>query len=292
MIQQVIFNIIYAFSLYLLIAASFSLIFYSTKIFHLAHAAVITIGAYLTFLFANQFSLPFAVSVIAAVMMSSGIGLLCEVFFYRPMRKRNNSSLSYLIVSIGIYTVLQNCVSLFFGDSTKIIRTGEITIGNEIFGAYITNTEIATIIISITLFIVINLCLQFTFVGKAIRAVSNNPQLCNIYGINSNKVISVAFCFGSALAATAGVLSAMATDMKPTFGFDLLLYGVVAVIIGGVGSTRGLMAGTLLVAATQHLTAYFIDTKWMDAFTYIILILFLIWKPLGFSGLRLRKVEI
>jgi branched-chain amino acid transport system permease protein len=63
-------------------------------------------------------------------------------------------------------------------------------------------------------------------------------------------------------------------------------------IIGGVGSTRGLVAGALLVATAQHLAAYYIDTKWMDAVTYIILILFLIWKPLGFSGVRLRKVEI
>ena len=80
--------------------------------------------------------------------------------------------------------------------------------------------------------------------------------------------------------------------MTPTFGFNLLLYGVVAMIIGGVGSTRGLIAGSLLVATAQHLAAYYIDTKWMNAVTYIILILFLIWKPLGFSGNRLKKVEV
>ena len=80
--------------------------------------------------------------------------------------------------------------------------------------------------------------------------------------------------------------------MTPTFGFNLLLYGVVAMIIGGVGSTRGLIAGSLLVATAQHLSAYYIDTKWMDAVTYIILILFLIWKPLGFSGKQLKKVEL
>jgi branched-subunit amino acid ABC-type transport system permease component len=84
----------------------------------------------------------------------------------------------------------------------------------------------------------------------------------------------------------------MDTNMTPTFGFNLLLYGIVAIIIGGVGSTRGLIAGALLVATAQQLAAYYIDTKWMDAITYIILILFLIWKPLGFSGKRLKKVEV
>lgn len=208
------------------------------------------------------------------------------------MRQRNAPSLAYLIASIGLYTVLQNCISLFFGDDTKIIRTGEVTIGNEIFGAYITNIQIITIVVSALLFVAVDLFLQFTSTGKSIRAVSSNPQLCNIYGVNSNKIILIACGVGSALASVAGILSAMDTDMTPTFGFNLLLYGVVVMIIGGVGSTRGLVAGGLLVAAAQHLAAYYIDTKWMDVVTYIILILFLIWKPLGFSGVRLRKVEI
>ena len=122
--------------------------------------------------------------------------------------------------------------------------------------------------------------------------MSSNSELSNIYGINSNKIILISFGIGSALAAKAGILSAMDTNMTPTFGFNLLLYGVVAMIIGGVGSTRGLIAGSLLVATAQHLSAYYIDTKWMDAVTYIILILFLIWKPLGFSGKQLKKVEL
>jgi branched-chain amino acid transport system permease protein len=290
--QQIIFNIILTSLFYLLIATSFSLIYYPTKFFHIAHAVIITSAAYLTFLFANQLSLPFAVSIIGAITMAVCVGLLCEILFYRSMRKRNAPALAYLIASIGLYTVLQNGISLFFGDDTKIIRTGEVTIGNEIFGAYITNIQIITIVVSALLFIAVNLFLQFTSIGKSIRAVSSNPQLCNIYGINSNKIILMAFGIGSALAAIAGILSAMDTNMTPTFGFNLLLYGVVVMIIGGVGSTRGLVAGALLVATAQHLAAYYIDTKWMDAVTYIILILFLIWKPLGFSGVRLRKVEI
>jgi branched-subunit amino acid ABC-type transport system permease component len=289
---QIIINIIFSGCVYLLIASSFTLIYYPTKFFHLAHAVIITFAAYLTYLFANQLSISFSISVISAIALTTCIALLCELLVYRPMRKRNFPALAYLIASIGLYVVLQNSISLYFGDDTKIIRMGETTIGNEIFGAYITTIQIITILVSITLFIAINLFLQFTFIGKSIRAVSSNPQLCDIYGINSNRIILIAFGIGSALAAVAGILLAMDTNMTPTFGFNLLLYGVVAMIIGGVGSTRGLVAGALLVATAQHLAAYYIDTKWMDAVTYIILILFLIWKPLGFSGVRLRKVEI
>ena len=290
--MQIIANVFLSSTIYLLVASSFSLIYYPTKFFNIAHAVVITSAAYLTFLFANQLSLPFAIAVGAAIAGAVCIGLLFEILFYRPMRKRNAPSLAYLIASIGLYTVLQNCISLLFGDNTKIIRTSEVTIGNEIFGAYVTDVQIVIILVSASLFIAVNLFLQFTADGKAIRAVSSNSQLCDIYGINSNRSILVAFGVGSALAAVAGILSAIDTNMTPTFGFNLLLYGVVAMIIGGVGSKRGLAVGALLVATAQHLAAYYIATKWMDAVTYVILILFLIWKPLGFSGVRLRKVEI
>ena len=101
-----------------------------------------------------------------------------------------------------------------------------------------------------------------------------------------------ATAISSALAAIAGILVALDVDMTPTFGFNYFLYGVVAMIIGGVGSYRGLIFGSLLLASAQHLAASYIDTKWMDAVAYMILILFLIWKPLGFSGMRLKKVDV
>lgn len=287
-----IIYILITFGIYLIIGQSFSFIYYSTKFFHLTHAAVISFGAYFVFLFSNKFSIPFPFSVTFSIIVSIFIGVACEVLVYRIMRKRNVSTLAYIIASLGLYVILQNCISLFFGDDTKIINTAEVTVGSQILGAYITTIQIITIFVSIVLFIVVNLFLHFTSTGKSIRAVSSNPELCNIYGISSNKIILIAFGIGSLLAATAGILSAMDTNMTPTFGFNLLLYGVVAMIIGGVGSTRGLIAGALLVATAQYFAAYYIDTKWMDAITYFILILFLIWKPLGFSGKRLKKVEV
>lgn len=290
--MQSIINILFQATSYLLVGLSFSLVYYPVKFLHIAHAAVITSGAYLFFLFSNNFSFSFPISIVLAISLAILLGVLCEVLVYRQMRKKNVPTLAYLIASLGLYVVLQNCISLYFGDDTKIISTAIVTVGNQIFGAYITTIQIITIIVSISLFVAVNLLLHLTQTGKSIRAVSSNPELCNIYGISSNKITLIAFGVGSALAATSGILSAMDSNMTPTFGFNLLLYGVVALIIGGVGSTRGLIAGSLLVATVQHLTAYYIDTKWMDAVTYIILILFLIWKPLGFSGKRLKKVEI
>jgi branched-subunit amino acid ABC-type transport system permease component len=276
----------------LLVAASYSLIYYPTKYFFIDHAATITMAAYFVFFCFVRLSISFAIAVLAGIAVSIVIGIICDLLVYRPMRKKDLRPLSYLIASIGLYVILQNALSLYFGDDTKVINISEITVGHQIFGAYITTVQIVTIFISLTLFFSINLFLHFTKIGKSIRAVSSNPELCNIYGISSDKTILIAFAIGSALAGVAGILSAMDTNMTPTFGFNLLLYGVVAMIIGGVGSTRGLLAGSLLVATSQHLAAFYLDTKWMDAVTYIILILFLIWKPLGFSGKRLKKVEV
>lgn len=279
-------------AIYLLIALSFSVIYYTTKFFHIAHAVVITLGAYFVFLFANVIQIPFSLSLLFAIITAFGIGLLFEILIYRRMRKRNFPALAYLIVSIGLYVILQNGISLFFGDDTKIINTAVVEVGKQLFGAYITSIQIITVFVSLTLFIIVYLFLQFTIKGKSIRAVSSNSELCNIYGISSNRIILIAFGIGSVLAAIAGILSAMDNNMTPTFGFNLLFYGIVAMIIGGVGSFRGLLFGSLLLAVAQNLVAYYLDTKWMDATTYIILIVFLIWKPLGFSGKLLKKAAI
>ena len=208
------------------------------------------------------------------------------------MRKRNVKPLVLLIASLGIYIILQNVISLIWGDVAKTIHTSKVKVGNEIFGAYITNIQIIIIIISITLFVATLLFLKYAKIGKNMRAVSFNLELSNIFGINSDRIILWSFGIGSALAAIAGILIAFNTNMTPTMGFNLLLYGIVAMIIGGIGSTWGLVGGSLLLAAAQNLGAYYISSNWMDAIAYIILILFLIWKPLGFSGKQLKKIEI
>ena len=197
-----------------------------------------------------------------------------------------------LIASLGIYVVMQNTISLIWGDETKSIRTWSVKTGHNILGAYITDVQIAAIVISIILLTGVIIFLHFTSLGKQIRAVSSNPELSNIFGISSDKIILFSFIIGSALASIGGILITLDTDMTPTMGFRILLYAAVAMIIGGVGSYKGLIKGALLLSTAQHLSAYYIDGRWMEATAYVVLVLFLIWKPLGFSAKRLKKVEI
>jgi branched-chain amino acid transport system permease protein len=290
--MQVIVNILYSFTLILGVGLSFYIIYNVVNFFHIAHAALITSGAYLTQLFSQQFKFNLAIAIILAIIVTILFGLIIEYCLYRNLRKRTASSLSFLISSLGLYVIIQNIVSIIWGDQIKSIRTFNVTVGNEIAGAYISNIQILTIVISIFLFLCIFCMFKYSSIGKKMRAISENKELSSILGINSSKMYLLVFGLGSGIAAIMGILGAFDTDMTPTMGFNLFLYGVVAMIIGGVGSIWGLAGGALLLASAQHLGAYYIDSKWMDAIAYLILILFLIWKPLGFSGKRLKKIEI
>jgi len=284
--------ILITFSIYLLISTSFLLTYYPSRFFHIGHAVTLTFAAYFTFFFSRQLQFPVSLSVVSAIVCATGVGMLSEVALYKPLRRRNASPMVLMIASLGLYTVLQNVISMLWGDDTKSVRTGEVKVGHQFFGAYITDIQIITIAVCLTLFVACVLLMKFSRVGRNIRAVASNPELSNITGIHSNTVILQAFAIGSALVAVAGILIAFDTDMTPTMGFNWLLYGVVAMIIGGVGSHWGLVGGALLLATSQHLAAYHIGSQWMDAVAYIILILFLIARPLGFSGKRLKKIEI
>ena len=290
--MQILINIIINSALFILISYSFSIIYYSTRFFNMTHATVFTCSAYFAYLFLVQLSFPIYLSVLLGIVCAAIVGILCEVVIYRPLQKRGASSMILMIASLGLYIVLQNVISVAWGDDTKSIRSGDIKAGYEILGAYITKTQIVTVAICLFIIVVCIFFMRHSRIGRNIRAIATNQELSNIIGIDSNKIMLLAFCIGSVLIAISGLLVAFDRDMIPTMGFKWLLYGIVSMIIGGVGSTWGLVGGAFLLATAQHVGAYFIGSQWMDAIAYIILILFLIVRPLGFSGKLLKKTEI
>lgn len=218
--------------------------------------------------------------------------LAINKWIYKPLQKTKLESWQMLVASLGLYVVLQNIVSMIWGDSTLSFRTWQVKAGHEFLGAYITDVQIITIVVSIVLLVLSWLFLEKTNIGRQIKAVSSNPELSGIFGISRNRAVVWSFILGSGLAACAGILIAADTDMTPTMGFNWLLYAVVAMIIGGMGKMRYLLLGCLLLATAQHLAAYYLDSKWMNATAYIILIAFLFFRPYGFSGKRIKKAEI
>ena len=290
--NQVISNIIISSTYFFLIAISFAIIYTTTFFFHFSHGAMFLLGPYLLFLLAIIFKVPFAIAIILSILLVAILGVLNNKYVYKPIRKIGGTPLILLIASLGVYVILQNLVSLFFGDDTKSVRSGVVKVGLDIFGARITPVQIVIIISGIALAILTWTLLKYTKIGKASRAVANNPTLSEIYGINKEKIYNFVFAYGSALAAIAGILSALDTDMTPTMGFRPLMMGVIAMIIGGVGSIPGIVLGSLLLGFAQNLAAWYLPSQWQDAIAFAIMLLFLLFRPQGFFGKPLRKAEV
>lgn len=279
-------------SLFCLIAFSFALVFKTIKFFHIAHAVALTLAAYMVYTASVLWgvSLWLAVPLAIAVVILLMLGI--NQWVYRPLKRQGLESWQMMIASLGLYVVLQNVISMIWGDSTLSFRTWEIKVGHEFMGAYITDVQIITIVSSIILLFFGHLFMQRTHIGRQIKAVASNPELCSVLGISETKAIAWSVGIGTGLAACAGILIAADIDMTPTMGFNWLLYGAVAMIIGGMGRIRYLLLGALLLATAQHLSAYYIDSKWMNATAYVILIIFLYFRPYGFSGKQLKKAGI
>jgi branched-chain amino acid transport system permease protein len=289
---QILINIIVSSLIYLIIAQSFSIIYYSSKFFNLTHSISITLSAYFAYLFSIQLTFSLLCSIFLSVCLSLVLALSLEKFIFRYLRRQSNHSFVSLIASLGLYIIFVNIISIIWGDGTKSIRINEARIGHKLLNAFVTDIQIVSIVLCVFLFITTQIIIYKTKLGLKIRAISSNPELANILGINSTTLVLISSMLASVLASIIGILVAFDTDMIPNMGFNLLLYGIVAMIIGGVGNPLGLVGGAFLLGTFQQLGAYYIDGKWMDVIAYSMLIIFIIWKPLGLSGLRLKKIEI
>jgi branched-chain amino acid transport system permease protein len=290
MITQLIFYGIVEAGGYSLVAISFALIYRTTRFFHFSHGAVYTFGAYFAYLFAVQLGLSRIIAFPLACVATAVLGMLLELGVYKPMRRGNATDLTLLIASLGLYVALQNVISMAWGDDTKTMRTGEVVEGHLFLGARITDVQIIIIVTSIVLITLMALILTQTKFGKSLRALANDHELARLSGINSDRYILYAFAIGSFLAAVASIMISFDTDMTPTMGFNALLMGVTAVIVGGVESLPGAALGGLLIGLAQNLGVAVLPSQWQDTIAFGILILFLLFRPHGILGRKAQKI--
>jgi len=288
---QLILNFIITSAMILLVSLSFSIIYSTTRFFHFAHAVVFTSGAYFAFLFHKLFGFSIFISIPLAIFFSLLLGCLIEKSIYKPLRKKQASPMILLLASLGIYILLQNLISMLFGDDTKSIRSGVVKEGINIFGARITPIQIVIIITAIIVTILIILFYKKTQLGRSMQAVASDRELAEYTGINTNRVILWSFAIGSGLAALAGILVALDVDMTPTMGMNALLMGVVVMIVGG-NNIKGMVCAALLLGFAQNFGVWYISSQWKDAIAFVILVLFLLIKPEGFFGKKINKVSI
>jgi branched-chain amino acid transport system permease protein len=286
MIIQAAANGLVATGTYLLIAIGFSLIYSTARFFHFTHGIVFTFGAYFAYSFSTELKLALPQSFLFSIILTAFLGCLLELLIYRPLRRQKASSLILLLASLGLYIILQNTISLIFGDDSKSILSGTVSEGIDIWGARMTLIQIITICASVALTVIVVVISRGTKLGKAMRAVANDSDLAFILGVNRDVVILTAFAIGSAAAGLAGILVSLDVNMSPTMGMRALLMGVVAVIIGGAGRISGAVFGALFLGVALQLGVLVTSSQWQDTIAFVILVGFLIFRPQGILGVK------
>ncbi|MBI3815742.1 MAG: branched-chain amino acid ABC transporter permease, partial [Nitrospinae bacterium] len=158
-----------------------------------------------------------------ASILSAIFGIAIDRIVYLPLRKSNSPGLVFLIASFGIFIFIQNLLQLLYGAQILTLRTGPVVEGYQIFSAVITPTQILILSSSTILFSILWLIVDRTKMGKAIRAVADDPVGASVSGIYPEKVILYAFGIGSALAGMGGVLISLETNIEPTMGMNAIL---------------------------------------------------------------------
>ena len=258
---QIIANSAYVAAIYTLCALGFALTYRAAKFFNFAHGFSIVSGAYAAYVLRHFCGLPLLLSCVIGVCVAGAIGCLLDLAVFRPMRRRHGTSLTLLLASLGAYVVLQNVLSLLFGDQTVILRDVTAAQVWSLGGARVTEMQAWTIVAAILATVGLVVYLRYTPHGRTIRAVSDDPELAAICGLPSQRVILITFGIGASLAGLAGILLALDVDLAPAMGLPYLMTAVVVVIIGGMGSVGRVVVGACVLSVAQNIGVWVIGSR-------------------------------
>lgn len=272
---------------YALVAIGVSLIFGILRFANFCHGELMMIAGYFghTLMVVTGWHpliiLPFAMaaSAIVAVVIDQG--------FYKPFR--NRPSIMLVMASFGTALMLRSLVQLVWGPESVSLASREIAPPIEFFGFLAVQSKHLVIIgAAFVLMVATHLLLTRTKMGKAMRAVSDSPELAKVTGIDTDRVIMTSWILSACLAAAAGVFVGMDTDVNSRLGFIYLLPGFAAAILGGIGSPYGAMLGGLVIGMAEELSAYpwigdepLLSPGYKSGVAFAIMIIMLIVRPQG-----------
>lgn len=280
-LSQLILNSIVAGSLYAMIALGFNLIFGVVKFFDLSYGSIAVVGAYATFYFGKILGLNIFLSVVLGILFAGIVGLLINRFVYQNLRKKKSSNMVLLIASLGVFTVLQSVVAILFSSQFKTLSIGISSNIYNFFGGVITQVQLIILLAGIFVTFGLVWMLNKTKFGKAVKAIGDDEEVSKMVGINTNKIIAWVFFVGSLIAGFAGILTGFDTGIEPTMGLRLILKGVIASIIGGIGNVYGGVLGAFFLGFVENFGIWKLSGEWKDAIAFGVLILFLLFRPKG-----------
>ncbi len=288
--EQYIVNGLCRGAIYALVALGFSLIYTTSRVFHIAHGFVYVAGAYVMYTFLHVIGSPVVLAVAFALIVASLLALLIEALVYRPLDRRNASSSVLFISSIGVYIVGINVVAMIFGDENKILRAGAeetVQFGN----AVITHIQLLQLGVGLLVFLIYWLFLGRTALGRVCRAVADDSTLASVLGIRVEGIRLLVFALGSMLAVSGAILSALDVGIDPHSGLPVVLAAFVACIVGGLNRLLAPALGGLLLGVVQSLVVSQSSAHWESAVTFVILIGVLLFRPQGIFGHSQRLDE-
>ncbi len=280
LIAQLLVNGIVNGSHYALLGLGFGLIFGPTRITHFAFGPLYALAAYAAWTAAVPLGLPLPLAVLVGIFAGALSGVATYRILYRPFERRQSPSLVVLIASLGLFIVLENAIAIFFGSDTKVVPSfaaDVFVVGNVVF----TSVQAAEVLALAVVGTLLALFMTRSDYGKAVMAMTDNPEMARIIGIDTVKVAGLAFALGSAVAAVPAVLILLKEGATPYMGFSAVFIGFVAVIVGGIGSLRGAVAGGFGLGLVENLGTWQIPTEWQGTIAFIVLFLVLLFKPRG-----------
>lgn len=284
LLLQLVINGLQLGAIYALTAVGFSLIFGATKIFHIAHGAAFTIAAYLFWWTNTALYMPWPISALIAVAAAVAFGLFMERFIYRPIQRHEGSFFTVFIAAFGVQIIVQNLIGTIFGRSFVSVTTSLSRSVEVMPGLFIAPVAMISIVVAIVFFTALTLYLSRTHIGMAMRALSENPDLIRVFGLDPGRVAQYAFVIGSAIVVPGAILTAMTEGLNPAVGNHVMLISLAATIVGGIGSLRGAAYGGLLLGLAENLALWRLDPQWSEAVTFVVLFLFIVFRPAGFFG--------
>ncbi|QBR90896.1 branched-chain amino acid ABC transporter permease [Nocardioides euryhalodurans] len=279
-------------SLLAMAALGLSMIFGTTGLTNFSHGELITFGALVAYAFdqlpgevtVGGVNITIAVGVVVAFIVSGAFGWLNDAALWRPLRHRGTGIIAMMIVSIGLSIFLRNLYQYFAGAQSRNYSQYSAVTPLEIGPLLITPKEIIVFVVAMAALLVTTALLQYTRIGKATRAVADNPALSASTGINVERVISIVWIGGTALAGLSGALLGLTQGFDYQIGFKILLLVFAAVVLGGLGTIWGAIVGAFIIGLFTELTTLFVPAEFKFVGALLVLIVVLLIRPQGLLG--------
>ncbi|MBQ4561749.1 MAG: branched-chain amino acid ABC transporter permease [Clostridia bacterium] len=270
-------------SIYALIALGYTMVYGIAKMLNFAHGDVIMVGAY-AIMVTLSCSLSPVVAIIVSVVLCTLLGMIIEKLAYRPLR--GASPLAVLITAIGVSYFLQGLAQIIFGAESKPVGSSWKLPAIPALNKHgITTAALVTLICGIIIMVVLTLFIKCTKTGSAMLAVSEDRGAATLMGVNVNKIITITFAIGSALAAFAGMFYLLQIpNAEPMLGAMPGITAFTAAVIGGIGSIPGAMVGGILLGVVEKFCLASPLSSYTVAVKFSLLIIILLVKPTGLLG--------